>query len=251
VIFFAAAESWGRAVLGPVGFLVAIVIGAISFFSPCALPLLPGYLTFVSGLSGEDLQAGGARKRVVLGTSLFVAGFTTMFTLVGVAANAVYKVLPQQQIDHVTGAVLIAMGLAFAVPQLLPSLERERRPFLRRARPGLAGAFPLGVFFAAGWIPCVGPGLGAILALTRGGSTFHATVLLVSFSLGFGIWFVLAGLGLAKAFSASGWLKRHTRHLQIAGGVLMLAIGILLVTGAWYTVIGPLRDWVSRFSPPV
>jgi cytochrome c-type biogenesis protein len=243
------------ALLGPVGFIVAFFVGTVSFFSPCILPLLPGYLSFVSGLSGEEAeQSKAARRRMLLGIGLFVLGFATMFTALGIAASVVGSFLLNHLvgINRIAGAVVIVMGLAFLVPGLFPFLERERRPFFNRVRPGVAGAYPLGLAFAAGWTPCVGPGLGVMLTLgLTEGQAWRAGLLLFFFSMGFGVWFLLAGLGLRRAFAASGWLRARLRIVQTIGGTLMIAIGVLLVTDQWNNVIAPLQRLVNRFAPPI
>jgi cytochrome c-type biogenesis protein len=250
----AAQSGLQGALLGPAGFVVAFFVGMVSFFSPCILPLLPGYLSYVSGLSGEEMEAAEGRRKVLLGISLFVLGFATMFTLLGIVASALGQFFTRNlaTIERVAGAIVIVMGLAFVAPSLFPFLERERRPLLQRVRPGVAGAYPLGLAFAAGWTPCVGPGLGVILTLgTVSGSVWRAALLLVFFSFGFGVWFVLAGLGMRRALAASDWLRRHARVIQTAGGVLMIAIGVLLVTDQWNNLIAPLRRLTNDFTPPV
>lgn len=243
------------ALLGPAGFVVAFFVGTVSFFSPCILPLLPGYLSFVSGLSSEEAErTAQARRRALLGIGLFVLGFATMFTALGAAASFVgdFLIRNLRDVNRVAGAVVIVMGLAFAVPGLVPFLERERRPFLNRVRPGIAGAYPLGLAFAAGWTPCVGPGLGVMLTLgLTEGSVARASLLLFFFSLGFGVWFLLAGLGLRRALTASGWMRARLRMLQAIGGLFMIAIGVLLVTDQWNNVIAPLERLINRFAPPI
>lgn len=243
------------ALLGPVGFIVAFFVGTVSFFSPCILPLLPGYLSFVSGLSGEESeQTKAARRRTLLGVGLFVLGFATMFTGLGLAASAVGGFLLRHlsSINRVAGAVVIVMGLAFVVPGVFPFLEKERRPFFSRVKPGVAGAYPLGLAFAAGWTPCVGPGLGVMLTLgATQGSAWRASLLLFFFSMGFGVWFLLAGLGLRRAFVASAWLRARLRIVQAVGGVFMIAIGVLLVTDQWNNVIAPLQRVINRFVPAI
>lgn len=243
------------ALLGPIGFIVAFFVGTVSFFSPCILPLLPGYLSFVSGLSGEESeQTKAARRRTLLGVGLFVLGFATMFTGLGLAASAVGGFLLRHlsSINRVAGAVVIVMGLAFLVPEIFPFLEKERRPFFSRVKPGVAGAYPLGLAFAAGWTPCVGPGLGVMLTLgATQGSAWRASLLLFFFSMGFGVWFLLAGLGLRRAFIASAWLRARLRIVQAVGGVFMIAIGVLLVTDQWNNVIAPLQRVINRFVPAI
>jgi cytochrome c-type biogenesis protein len=255
MVVLGATAGVNGALLGPVGFIVALFVGTVSFFSPCILPLLPGYLSFVSGLSGEEAeQTRAARRRTLLGIGLFVLGFATMFTALGAAAGVAGSFLLDhlKGVNRIAGAVVLVMGLAFVVPGLFPFLERERRPFFGRVKPGVAGAYPLGLAFAAGWTPCVGPGLGVMLTLgLRQGSTWRASLLLFFFSLGFGIWFLLAGLGLRRAFIASKWLRARLRIVQTIGGVFMIAIGVLLVTDQWNNVIAPLQRLVNRFVPAV
>lgn len=240
------------ALLGPVGFVVAFFIGTVSFFSPCVLPLLPGYLSYVSGLTGEDAGSEGGRRRVVLGIGLFVLGFATLFTAFGAAAGALGQALIRHTpaINRAGGAVIIVMGLAFLLPRFFPFLERERRPLLSRVKPGLAGAYPLGLAFAAGWTPCVGPGLGAMLTIgAQGSSPWRAALLLMFFSFGFGVWFLLAGLGLRRLFTKSGFFGRNLRTVQAVGGAFMVIIGVLLVTDLWATVMYPLIKFGNRFAP--
>lgn len=239
------------ALLGPVGFVVAFFVGTVSFFSPCVLPLLPGYMSYVAGLTGDQV---GSRRRVMLGISLFVLGFATLFTAFGAAAGALGEALVRHlpTINRVGGVIVIVMGLAFLLPNLFPFLEREQRPLLSRVKPGLAGAYPLGLAFAAGWTPCVGPGLAVMLNFGASqASPWHAALLLLFFSFGFGFWFLLAGLGLRRAFTKTGFLGRHMRALQTVGGVFMVTIGILLVTDLWTSVMSPIIRWANRFAPAI
>jgi cytochrome c-type biogenesis protein len=267
----AAAGGVRGALLGPVGFIVAFFVGTVSFFSPCILPLLPGYLSFVSGLSGEEVASvqradegasppeerlvlSSARRQTLLGVSLFVLGFASMFTALGVAASFLGDFLLRnlRDINRAAGGVVIVMGLAFVLPGLLPFFERERRPFLNKVKPGIAGAYPLGLAFAAGWTPCVGPGLGVMLTLgATQGSAWRAALLLFFFSMGFGVWFLLAGLGLRRALTASTWLRARLRIVQAVGGIFMIAIGILLVTDQWNNVIAPIVRLANRVGVPI
>lgn len=256
-----AAASWllpseevEGALLGPVGFVIAFIVGTISFFSPCVLPLLPGYLSFVSGLSGEELEGSGGRRRMLGGVALFVLGFAAVFTALGASAGLVGSFLYDhfRVFNYVAGSIIVVLGLLYVVPGLLRFAEVERRPFMARVRPGLAGAFPLGLAFGFGWTPCVGPGLGVILTLgTREASVGRAALLLFFFSLGFGVWFVLAAFGMRRAAAASAWIRRRAGVLQVAGGILMVAIGVLLITGMWETLLTPLRRLINTFAPPV
>jgi len=248
-------EQIQGALLGPTGFVVAFVVGMVSFFSPCVLPLLPGYLTFVSGISGEELASERSRHRVLAGTGLFVLGFAVIFTALGAVASGIGGALNENLslLFRIAGVIVILMGLAFFAPPFLRFLEVERRPFMERVRPGLAGAFPLGLAFGMGWVPCVGPGLGIILTLgVVEGTVLKGALLTFFFSLGFGIWFLLAGIGTKRALQAAAWLRRRTRLIQAVGGVFMIAIGVLLVTDQWARVMGPVQSWLnSLFIPPV
>ena len=248
---------------------VAFLVGVISFFTPCILPLVPGYLSFVSGLSGESLTEGTGSKRVLAGTLLFMLGFAAVFTAFGAAATTLGGFLNDNHsvFDKIAGAIVIVMGLIFLAPAIvrvatgahdvrylrfLRFLEMERRPFLANVKPGLGGAFPLGIAFAIGWTPCVGPGLGVILsfALVESSAT-RGAILLFAFSLGFGMWFVLGGLAFRRATAAISWLRRHQMALQVTGGLVLITIGILLVTNQWLAVIAPLRRLVTNYAPPV
>ena len=240
--------------LGPAGFLIAILVGMISFFSPCILPLLPGYLSFVSGLSGEEMERGVARRKVILGTTLFTLGFATVFTGLGASASLAGSFLTDNlpTINRIAGVIVIVMGLAFMAPQTMRFLEVERRPLMNRVKPGVGGAFPLGLAFAVGWTPCVGPGLGIMLTLGAAeGRVASGALLLFFFSIGFGVWFVLAALGMRHALGASAWLRKHTRTLQAVGGAFLLVLGVLLVTDLWNELINPLRRLIQNFIPPV
>lgn len=234
----------GGALLGPVGFLVAFFLGTIGFFSPCVIPVLPGYLAFLGGVSGEvENDELRSRRRVVLATLLFVAGFAIVFAAMGALLGALGRRVPVRLLEQISGVIVIVLGVALALPRLVPILEREYRPFFARAKPGLRGALPLGMAFAIGWVPCAGPGLGTMLGLaTQEGRAWHAALLLVFFALGLGIWFVLAAFGASRLLR-SDWLRRRLRIIQIIGGVLMIWIGALLFTGQWTRVMAPVIRW--------
>jgi cytochrome c-type biogenesis protein len=268
------------AIAGAAGIPVAFFVGVVSFFTPCILPLLPGYLSYVSGVSGEELESGAKRSRVLLGTLLFVLGFASLFTLLGYAVASTTGRL-SFLLDHfsvvtrVAGVLVIVMGLAFlstlSVRQFQGWKERggvragvasvglgiahvfgaERRVEVR-SRVGVLGAFPLGAAFAVGWTPCVGPGLATIFAVaSTEGSGLRGALLLLAFSLGFGVWFVLGGLAFRKATRAVAFFQRHMRGLTLVGGVFLLAIGVLLVTNYWNTLLNPFRRWLVRYTPPI
>lgn len=266
-----------EAVAGAAGIPLAFLIGMISFFSPCILPLVPGYLSFMSGLSGEDLAAGVQKKRVLTATLLFVLGFAFIFTALGATASAFGGLL----LDHfvglqrVAGAIVIVMGIAFMTTLFVQPLQRlagnggagaavgrgllkvasvftAERGVHARPRAGLWGALPLGAAFAVSWTPCVGPGLATILTIaSTEGSAGQGAVLLFSFSLGFGVWFVLGGIGFRRATGAFAAIRRHMRVLTAVGGTFLLAIGVLMVTNRWNDVIAPIRRLVVNFAPPI
>jgi cytochrome c-type biogenesis protein len=255
VIATLAVHSVDRALTaGLAGVPVAFLVGMVSFFTPCILPLVPGYLSYISGLSGEALESGQDKRRVLAATLLFVLGFSVVFTLLGATATAVGLFFRNNQawFGRVAGALIVLMGIFFLIPGAFRFLERERRPFLQKVPGGLAGAFPLGLAFAIGWTPCVGPGLGTILTLAAtNGSAFQGAVLLFFFSLGFGVWFVLGGLAFRRGAAAIRWLRRRQAVLQMIGGVLLVGIGVLLLTNQWLRVIAPLRRWAGTTAAPI
>ncbi|MDM7832237.1 cytochrome c biogenesis CcdA family protein [Cellulomonas edaphi] len=223
---------------------VALVAGLVSFASPCVLPLVPGYLGYLGGMSGsaENLSRRGttatarvapARSRVLLGVSLFVAGFTAVFVAFGVLAGSLGGWLNtyQDTIARIMGAVVIVMGLAFM--GFIPFLQNERRVHLA-PRAGLWGAPLLGLTFGLGWVPCIGPTLTAIFALSLdGGTPWRGALLSVMFCVGLGLPFVLVALGFESSTRALGFLRRHRLAIMRIGGGMLVVIGIALVTGVW------------------
>ncbi len=231
---------------------VAILAGLVSFFSPCVLPLLPGYLSYVSGVAAQDL-ASARRGRLLAGSLLFVLGFSTVFVLGGALFGSVGLRLQEHQhtLSIVTGILVIVMGLVFI--GLVPLMQREARV---HAVPtvGLAIAPVLGVFFGLGWTPCIGPTLTAVLSLsfaTDDASAARGAFLTFVYCLGLGIPFVLAALGFGKFMRTVSWFKRHQRGVSIAGGVLLIAVGVMLVTGRWDDLVGEMQTWVTGFEAPV
>ena len=218
---------------------VAVLVGLISFFSPCVLPLLPGYLSYATGLSGADLAEvadGGEtrrRSRMLLGSVLFVLGFTAVFVAVGAASGAVGTWLRtyRDEITLVMGLGLIVLGLVFA--GLLPFLQRDWRIHAVPAV-GLGAAPLIGALFALGWAPCIGPTYAVILTLTFDDATAGRGALLSAFyALGLGIPFVVAGLAYRRTLGALRWVRRHQQWVTRIGGVLLVAVGVLMVTGWW------------------
>lgn len=235
--------------------LVAVVAGAISFSSPCCVPLVPGYLSYVSALPVASLGQQEARRVTLRAALLFVAGFTTVFTILGIGASALGSVLLQNQdaIVRWFGVVIVVLGLSTMGVLRVPVLQRERRVDLARVPRGPAWAFPMGMAFAAGWVPCVGPVLATILATASvTGTAVWGGVLLALYSIGLGIPFVLLAVGFSRAQRSMAWLRRHGRHIEVVGGVLLTTIGILFVTGDWQGLFRPMQRWFADYGwPPV
>ncbi|MHA7984184.1 cytochrome c biogenesis CcdA family protein [Rathayibacter sp. CAU 1779] len=248
---------------------VALLAGFISFASPCILPLVPGYLAYIGGFTGETAAAatvagaaGGratgtttktavdhtGRNRLVLGVTLFVLGFAAVFVLTGFVFGALgFWMIPLRDlITRIAGVVLILLGLVF-VGQFT-FLQRTFKPQWRPIT-GLAGAPLLGIIFAIGWSPCTGPTLVAITSMSySSGSAWQGAVLALFYALGLGVPFVLIALGLGWASGAVGFLRRHIRVINIIGGALLIAIGILMVTGVWNQWISALGAVIPSFG---
>ncbi|MBI2242541.1 MAG: cytochrome c biogenesis protein CcdA [Nocardioides sp.] len=215
---------------------VALIAGLVSFFSPCVIPLLPGYLSYATGLSGADLATGAAgtrRGRMLLGSVLFVLGFSVVFVALGTLSGALgsWLVTWRDQMTFVLGLLTIVLGLAFA--GWLPFFRRDWRVHSVPAV-GLAAAPLLGFLFGLGWTPCIGPTLSAITTLSFTESTAGRGALLSAvYALGLGLPFVLAGLAYEKALATVGWVRRHQAWVMRAGGLMLVAVGLMLVTGWW------------------
>ena len=211
---------------------VALVAGLVSFFSPCVIPLLPGYLSYATGLSGADL--GSARRgRMLAGALLFVAGFAVVFVLLGLAAGTIGSWLVEwsDQLTFGLGVLTILLGLAFA--GWLPFTQREWRIHQVPAV-GLAAAPVIGFLFGLGWTPCLGPTLAVITSLSAQEATAERGALLSGvYAFGLGIPFVVAALLYRRALGAFAWVRRHQVWVMRLGGLMLVAVGILLVTGWW------------------
>ena len=215
---------------------VALVAGLVSFFSPCVIPLLPGYLSYATGLSGADLASGEAearRGRMLLGSLLFVLGFAVVFVALGALSGLVgnWLVSWRGTLTLVLGVLTIVLGLAFA--GWVPMLQRDWRVHAVPAV-GLAAAPLLGFLFGLGWTPCLGPTLAAITTLSLNEATVGRGALLSAvYAVGLGVPFVVAGLAYRRALGAFGVIRRHQAWVTRAGGLMLVVVGLLLVTGLW------------------
>ncbi len=228
---------------------IAIFAGLVSFASPCVLPLVPGYLAYVSGVSTPEHKHG--KRRAVIGVLLFVLGFAVVFIAYGALFGALGSWLIHWQglSTRILGVVEILMGLAFvgAFPFLQRTIKVPLRPSTK-----LAGAPLLGLVFGLGWTPCMGPTLAAVLSLSLSSQSALRGALLTGFySFGLGIPFILLALGFTWMAGAVGFLKRHVRAINIVGGVILIIIGILMVTGVWTAIIYQLQAWIGGFVLPV
>jgi cytochrome c-type biogenesis protein len=230
---------------------VAALAGLVSFLSPCVLPLVPGYLSYVTGLTGADL--GEARRgRLLLGTSLFVLGFSAVFVSFGAFFGHVGADLVARQalVNRILGVLTILLGLTFL--GVLPGLQREYRWLHSAPAAGLASAPVLGVLFGVGWTPCIGPTLGAVQALAfDSASAGRGALLTFAYSLGLGLPFVLLAVGARWALGTVGWAKRHYRLVMRLGGGMLVMLGVLLLTGLWDELAVQMRVWTSSFEVAV
>jgi cytochrome c-type biogenesis protein len=229
---------------------VALVAGLVSFFSPCVVPLLPGYLSYATGLSGVDLE-NAKRGRMVFGSLLFVLGFSFVFVALGTASGALGDWLwtYMHQITVVLGAFTILVGVAFV--GLVPFLQRDLRVHKVPAV-GLAAAPLLGVLFGLGWTPCIGPTLAAVNTLAlHEGTAARGALLSVAYSLGLGIPFILTGFAFRRMLGAVKWIRRHQVWVTRIGGMMLIMVGLLLVTGLWDQWVGDLRSSIVGFEIPV
>lgn len=283
---------------------VAAAAGAITFLSPCCLPLVPGYLSYVTGMSGTAvaesdaaesdcaepasateppsasaagptrlaLADGGtavagatltrtqparvqARGRVVLGTLLFVLGFSVLFAIEGITVSSIGDALAThaEGISRILGAVIIVLGLVFmGAFDRFSFTGRIFRPSFR-PRAGLAGAPVLGVMFGLSWTPCIGPTLGAVLLLSENsGTALRGGLLAFVYGLGIGIPFLIVALAFQRGVTLFGWARRHARLITRIGGVMLIAVGLLEVTGAWNSAIIWMKlHWIGSYNPPI
>jgi cytochrome c-type biogenesis protein len=248
---------------------VAVLAGLVSFASPCVLPLVPGYLGYLGGMSGASLGQTGlartglgrnaatrtapvaGRRRLLAGVGLFVAGFTLVFVTVGALAGSIGALLGRWEdpLVRVLGVVVVLLGVAFL--GYVPFLQQDRRLHVSPTA-GLWGAPVLGIVFGLGWAPCIGPTLAAVLALSLdGGSAARGAALSVAYCVGLGLPFLVIALGLGRSAAALAFLRRHRLAISRVGGALLILIGLALVTGLWGSWTQSLQGLVAGFRPVV
>lgn len=224
---------------------VALLAGLISFASPCVVPLVPGYLGYLSGMAGAGGTTRGSRPRLLAGVALFVAGFGAVFVVLGVAFASLGARIDSQLdiLMRVLGVLVVVLGFAFL--GAMPFMQRERRVHLS-PRAGLWGAPLLGITFGLGWTPCIGPTLGAVLALSLTEATAtRGVILAVAYTLGLGVPFLAIALWAERSRTALAWLRRHRLALMRIGGGLLVVLGLLLVTGLWGAITTRLQEWID------
>lgn len=225
---------------------IALLAGLVSFASPCVLPLVPGYLGYVTGLTGVELDRQ-RRSRVLAGAVLFVLGFSLVFVLIGFTAGAAGALLITHSglITRILGVVVVVMGLMFL--GVLPGSGLDARMDWR-PRAGIAGAPLLGVVFGLGWAPCIGPVFSAVVALSlQQGGAARGAVLAVAYSLGLGLPFLLVAAGLGRS-RVLDLMRTHRRTISRVGGVLLVLVGLLLVSGVWNGWVDAIRVWIEGDS---
>lgn len=223
---------------------IALLAGLVSFLSPCVLPLVPGYLGYVTGLSGTALQER-ARSRMVLGAALFVLGFSVVFVLIGAVFTYATAWLRHEGgwVTQVLGIVVVLMGLIFM--GAFSFFQREAK-IHRKPPEGLLGAPLLGATFGIGWAPCIGPTLAVVLALVYGTDPARGALLVFIYCLGLGIPFILISMGLQRGMRALDFFKRHKVAVMRVGGGMLIAVGLLMLSGIWNTWVYALQDWFAN-----
>jgi cytochrome c-type biogenesis protein len=227
---------------------VALTAGVLSFLSPCVLPIVPPYLAYMGGISMNEMQAGAGRRRAVLAASFFVLGLSTVFVFLGFTASIFGQFFLQNQdlLAKLAGGVVIVFGLHFLGVFRIPILDRDARVDAGDRGGSALGAYVLGLAFAFGWTPCIGPQLGAILGLAAVESSLaRGTTLLAVYALGLGVPFLLAAMFIERAMGLMTRLKRHMRLIERIMGLLLIAVGLMLLTGAFTT----LSFWILETFP--
>jgi cytochrome c-type biogenesis protein len=229
---------------------LALLAGLVSFLSPCVLPLVPGYLGFVSGMAGSSTPVAPSKSRIVWGTILFVLGFSAVFVSFGSIFGSLGSYLygpAGRLIQQILGVVIIVLG--FVMVGQFGWLQRTFKPTWR-PRAGLVGAPILGIAFALGWTPCIGPTLSAVLSLaTQTGSGARGSLLALFYSLGLGVPFILLAAGFGWATRSVNFVRRNIRVFNIIGGGLLMLLGLLMATGLWNLIIITIQEGIVGYLP--
>ena len=228
------------------GVVIAFTAGILSFLSPCVLPLVPSYVTFVTGLSLEDVSR--SRRIALVHSLLFVSGFTAIFVALGAGATALGVVLAAYRdwISRIGGVLLVIFGLVLLEVVPLPALSRDRRIYLADKPVGYFGSVVVGLAFGAGWTPCIGPVLGGILSLASAtGSVGRGVGLLLAYSAGLAVPFLMAALAIDKFIALFARMRRGLAWVSRISGALLIVVGVLLASG-WFTM---LATWLQRLTP--
>ncbi|MEU2118854.1 cytochrome c biogenesis protein CcdA [Streptomyces sp. NPDC016459] len=227
---------------------IAVLGGLVSFFSPCVLPLVPGYLSYVTGVTGTDL-AEARRGRMAAGASLFVLGFSAVFVSGGALFGYFGWTLQEHRdvLGKILGVLMILMGLFFM--GLVPGVTQREFRIHRKPVAGLVGAPLLGALFGIGWAPCIGPTLAAVNALaTEQASAGRGALLTFAYCVGLGLPFIIAAVAFRKALGAFGWVKKHYVWVMRIGGGMMILTGLLMLTGVWDTMVSTMQGWSNGFT---
>jgi len=235
-----------------VGILTAFIFGLLSFVSPCVLPIVPGYISFISGVSLDEMkgveQNRSALRSIILNSIFFIGGFTLVFVLLGATATTLGKAFNEYYatISKVAGVLIIVFGLHMMGLFKIKFLNYEQRFHVQQKKLGMLGSFLVGTAFAFGWTPCIGPVLAAILVIaSRQDTVYKGIVLLGSYSLGLGIPFFLTGVSINMFFSMFNRIKKYFHAIEVVGGAMLVALGILIITNS----LTILSSYFSRWLP--
>lgn len=231
-----------------VNILTAFVFGLLSFVSPCVLPIIPGYISFISGKSLQDMRDddASAKRTILSNTIVFILGFTIVFVLMGAAATSIGKFLNDNLtiISKIAGVIIIVFGLHMIGIFKIGFLNYEKRFHLQDKKLGILGSFTVGSAFAFGWTPCIGPILAGILAIASQQETvYQGIVLLFVYSLGLGIPFFLTALSINKFFTVFNRVKQHFHTIEVVGGIMLVAVGVLMITNYLTIIASYLAKW--------